>query len=292
MKIIKKQSPNYGSRCGWRPDVIVFHITDGAFDGACAWLCSKQSGISAHFVVGRDGRIAQLVDLKNAAYCNGTQSGSPGGYEYVGRATAALVKSRRVNANLYTVSIECEGWTSSTHGFLTDTQFAALVELVGYIRQQVKAIYGTDIPCDRMHLIGHNEIAPVEKPDCPGRDFPWPKLIGALNILPPITHIDAPTAGVEMMGGLTIKGWALQADRIDIYADPGAKRPQPLGSVKANGARPDVAKAYPRYQNAATSGYSLTVPAGVIAPGEHIIGVAGVHNSGGATWATAKITIK
>lgn len=291
MNIIKQQSPNFGSRCGWRPDMIVFHITEGAFDGACAWLCNKASGISAHFVVGRDGRIAQLVDLKNAAYCNGTQSGSPGGYEYVGRATAALVKSRRVNANLYTVSIECEGWTKSTHGILTDAQFAALVELVGYIRQQVKATYGTDIPCDRTHLIGHNEIAPREKPDCPGRDFPRTKLINVLNPLPARGCIDAPAATGELSGAFEVKGWGIAQpgiSRFDIYADGKLG----LASIGSLDSRPDVARVYPGYPDAVLCGYHATIPAGKLACGRHSIDVAAIAKDSSVHWTSRIFDIK
>ncbi len=191
MNISQLKSPNQGSRCGYKPDVIVCHITDGVYEGAVAWLCNKQSQVSSHFVVSRKGEISQLVDIRNEAWCNGTQSGNPLGSEYVGRATAALVKQCKANANLYTISIECEG-DNTTHGILTDAQFSALVGLIPYIKQQVKFYYSTDITLDRSHIIGHCEIAPKEKPDCPGKDFPYTKLISSLNPAPPITHIDSP----------------------------------------------------------------------------------------------------
>jgi N-acetyl-anhydromuramyl-L-alanine amidase AmpD len=294
MNIIQKSSPNFGSRCGWKPDVIVCHITDGAYNGAVSWLCSKESGISSHFVVGRDGQISQLVDIRNEAYCNGTQSGSASGYEYVGRATASLVLQRRVNANLYSISIELEG-DNSTHGILTDAQFSALFDLIQYIRQQVKSIYGVDIPCDRTHIIGHCEIAPKEKPECPGKDFPWAKLITALNVLPQITHVDKPVAGATITGDLVIGGWALSSagmERVDIYADVGTSKQQPLGSVKCTSARSDVAKVYPKYTGAGTSGYSLTVPTGTLSAGEHVLGVAGIGKDGKVCWAQVKVIVK
>lgn len=294
MVIIQKHSPNYRSRCGWPPDVIVCHITDGAFDGACAWLCSEQSGISAHFVVARDGRIAQLVDLRNAAYCNGTQSGSPSGYEYVGRATAEIVKARRVNANLYTVSIECEG-DSSTHGILTDAQFAALVELIGYIRQQIKSIYGSTISYDRTHLLGHCEIAPKEKPDCPGRSFPWAQLVSTLNgqppALAPIVHIDIPGVGKAVSGAFPVGGWALKVDRVDVYADVGTPHQTGIASIRELQPRPDVGRAYPQYSDSTQSGWCAMVPAGRLAPGDHSIDAAGITKSG-PVWVHQTIIVK
>lgn len=286
MNITHYSSPNYGSRCGWKPDVIVCHITDGAYNGAVSWLCSKESGISSHFVLSRTGQISQLVDIRNEAYCNGTRS-TPG-YEYVGRATAALVKSRKVNANLYTVSIECEG-DSTTHGILTDAQFTALVSLIAYIKQQIKIYYGTDISLDRTHIIGHCEIAPREKPDCPGANFPYAKLIEALGELPALTQIDEPTGTIS--GAFVVRGWALNSkgiERVDIYADG----KQGLGSVNKFTARPDVAKVHGSYPSAGNCGYNLTIPASTLKNGKHTIGVAGIGKDGSVKWSTVNITAK
>jgi N-acetyl-anhydromuramyl-L-alanine amidase AmpD len=286
LNITNYSSPNYGSRCGHVPDVIVCHITCGTFEGAVETLCSKEGGLSSHFVLGRDGQVSQLVDIRNEAYCNGTRS-TPG-YEYVGRATAALVKSRKVNANLYTVSIECEGF-DSTHGILTDIQFATLVQLIQHIKQQVKIYYGIDIPFDRQHIIGHCEIAPREKPDCPGKDFPYAKLLAALGTLPMLTQIDEPTGTIS--GAFVVRGWALNSkdiERVDIYADG----KHGLGSVKVFTARPDVAKVHGSYPSAENCGYSLTIPAGTLKVGKHAIGVAGIGKDGSVKWTTVNITVK
>lgn len=296
MQIVQRKSRNYGTRAGWKPDMIVYHITDGGYEGAVETLqgIGTSRKVSSHFVVGRAGQIAQLVDLRNAAYCNGTQSGSPNGVDYVGRAKAALVKSRRTNANYYTVSIECEG-TDATHGILTPEQFNAVVWLTKYIRQQVKSIYGVTIPIDRNHLIGHCEIAPREKPDCPGRSFPWNELISALNVLPSRTAIDSPTDGATIDGAFTVGGWGISpniADHADIYADVGTPMKKKLGTVLLGGRRPDVAKAFPQYQGSGCSGYNLPVPDGVLTPGTHTINVAVIDRKETVCWATRKIMVK
>lgn len=280
MNIERYSSPNNMSRCGWKPDIIVCHITDGGFSGSVDWLCNRQSGVSSHFVVGRDGRIAQLVDIRSAAWCNGTQSGNPFGARYVGRATAALVRQRKANANLYTISIECEG-NSSTHGILTDAQFNALVWLIPYIRQQVKVYYGIDIPLDRQHIIGHCEITPREKPDCPGRDFPYDRVIGAVNpaALPIIGVIDQADAGA-------VQGWTLNASRVDIYMDNNV----PLGSARTFFDRPDVARVYPQYQTQ-QCGYRFAIPC-KIAKGTHTIKAANIGKYGGVNWVFKTFEIK
>jgi N-acetyl-anhydromuramyl-L-alanine amidase AmpD len=66
------KSPNYWNvRNGWKPDIIVCHITEGSFNSAVSWLTNTESRASAHYVVGAKGEVENLVDLKNTAWCNG-----------------------------------------------------------------------------------------------------------------------------------------------------------------------------------------------------------------------------
>ena len=52
MNISKQNSPNkYNGRNGWKPDMIVCHITEGSYSGAVSWLCNPASEASAHFVI-------------------------------------------------------------------------------------------------------------------------------------------------------------------------------------------------------------------------------------------------
>ena len=46
---------------------------------------------------------------------------------------------------------------------------------------RVKSIYGHDIVVDREHIVGHCEVAPKEKPNCPGKLFPWDRLMNGLQ---------------------------------------------------------------------------------------------------------------
>ena len=66
MNIIKRMSPNRTvGRQGWQPDMVVCHITEGAFDGTVSWITNPASQVSYHFVVAQDGRIVQAVDIAN-----------------------------------------------------------------------------------------------------------------------------------------------------------------------------------------------------------------------------------
>lgn len=177
MLIVQKNSPNYEKgRNGWKPDIIVCHITEGNYDGAVSWLCNKTSSVSAHFVVSGKGEITQLVDLKNTAWCNGT-SMNVSDKRYYGKSTLKAVRDRKTNANYYTVGIECEGFYSKTKGALTDMQKNAVIKLIKHIREEIKNIYDVDIPVDREHIAGHYQINPVTKGNCPGELFPWSEII-------------------------------------------------------------------------------------------------------------------
>lgn len=180
MKIEQKVSPNCFSRNGWKPDMIVCNIAEGTYDGTVGWLCNPASQTSSHFVVGKDGRVAQLVPLDQAAWCNGT-SMAANDKRYFGKSTLETVRERKTNANYYTISIEHEGDWKDGRGKLTAAQQEATVELIRYIRTEVKRLYGSEIPADRKHIVGHYEINPITKPCCPGECFPFEEIIGALG---------------------------------------------------------------------------------------------------------------
>lgn len=165
----------------WIPDCVVCHITEGSYEGAISWLKNPKAKASAHFVVSRKGEITQLVDIRDTAWCNGT-SYTPSNKE---KATALMVKSRNTNANYYTVSIEHEGIYTKTEGALTTEQEEATVFLIKHISDEIKKLYGDKgnigIVYDRNHIIGHYEISPSSKPNCPGNKFPFTNIIETLK---------------------------------------------------------------------------------------------------------------
>lgn len=179
-KITKKNSPNKMSRQGWKPDMIVNHITEGSYAGAVSWLCNPKSGASAHFVISRKGEITQLVDIREAAWANGTST-DPNKNNYYGKSSLKLVRDRKTNANYYTISIEHEGFYKNGYGALTPKQLEASIWLHKHIIEEVKKIYGIEIPLDRNHIVGHYQIDPIRKPNCPGRAFQFDEIIQALR---------------------------------------------------------------------------------------------------------------
>lgn len=168
--------------------MIVCHITEGSYAGAVSWLCNPDAEASAHFVVAKDGRVTQLVELTDSAWCNGT-SIDPTDKKYYGHSTLAAVRQRATNANYYTISIEHEGIFKQTKGRLTDAQLKATIELIAWIRSEVKRLYGVNIPLDREHIVGHYQINPITKPNCPGYLFPFNEIIKQKEAKPKVENL-------------------------------------------------------------------------------------------------------
>jgi len=180
MTITNQQSPNRNpGRQGHRPDIIVCHITEGSFDGALSWITNPASQVSYHYVVARDGRVVQAVDLADTAWANGTTSGTANNGNQHSRL--ATVRNRNVNANLYTISIGFEGRFSEKQGDLSAAQLIASVGLITHIRREVTRIFGITIPISRENIVGHVDITPRHKPNCPGPAFPYDKILTQLN---------------------------------------------------------------------------------------------------------------
>lgn len=180
-------SPNRNiGRQGWRPDMIVCHITEGSFDGTISWVQNPASQVSYHFIIAKDGRVVQAVDICNTAWANGTTAN--GDNRDSGHSPLHLVRDRRVNANLYTVSIGFEGRFAETQGELTIGQINAAVWLIPHIQEEIQRLYSmrsTIFPFNRDHIVGHHEITPRTRPNCPGSQFPFDAIIQYLHEQPP-----------------------------------------------------------------------------------------------------------
>ena len=131
MKIEQYSTSNKSSRNGYKPMFICWHIADGTCNGTIGWERNPASQVSSHFVLGKNGEVAQIVPLDMAAW---TQGG-------IRNPTHPYVKSHpSVNPNQYCVSIECEGFWKETKGKLTDAQFNSAVELTKHIVSEVKVV--------------------------------------------------------------------------------------------------------------------------------------------------------
>lgn len=142
-------SPNHGPRRdGLTPDLIVLHYT--AMKSAAAALerlCDPSAEVSAHYLIGGDGTIWQMVDEKDRAWHAG--AGSWRGLEDI---------------NSRSIGIELDN--RGDHPF-SDLQMSALEQLMPGIADR----WG--MPPE--NVIAHSDMAPDRKFD-PGGRFDWQRL--------------------------------------------------------------------------------------------------------------------
>ena len=148
--MIVGRTPNFEhGRAGARPEAIVLHTTAGDFESALSWFADARSRVSAHYVVGLDGRVARIVDEADTARHAGR----------VLRPTTPLA-ARWPDPNRATVGVEFEDG-GDPHGVgRPPEQYAAGSLLLAGIA----ARWG--IPLDRTHVIGHRELFAAK--ECPG----------------------------------------------------------------------------------------------------------------------------
>ncbi len=105
----------------------------------------KQYGVSAHYLIGRDGTIWQLVAEKNIAYHAGESS----------------VPDGRTGVNNFSIGIEMVNTEKDNY---TDDQYSALNSLIVNLKKKYSIKY----------VLGHKDIAPGRKTDPWGMD--WSKV--------------------------------------------------------------------------------------------------------------------
>jgi len=192
-------SPNRNvGRQGHTPDLIVLHTTGNTTQSAINTVLNPTSAVSYHFIVSRTGDVTQTVEITDTAWANGTNNTAGDGRNNQ-NSTLPIVRQRRINANLYTVSI---GFGDMPTGNPSEAQLATVVNLIQHIRGEVLRLFRHDIAITRTTIVGHNVITPVTKPDCPGRTFPWGELFSRLSPA-------APPSPIEPVPGLS--HWAREA---------------------------------------------------------------------------------
>jgi len=163
------------SRRGYKPLMIVNHISEGTLASMVSWFNNPKAYGSAHFAVGRKGEIRQFVNIDECAWANGLTSGAA----YC--SSEAVKNMNYLNPNRYSVSIEHEGIYGETGGELTPVQLAASQMLHMYITEYVQEVYQETIWPNRDRILGHCDIDSKNRPNCPGHLFPYNAIIGFLG---------------------------------------------------------------------------------------------------------------
>jgi N-acetylmuramoyl-L-alanine amidase len=174
-------SPNYDVRSA---QMIIIHQTEmESAEAALLTLQTRNSGgrVSAHYLIGKDGRLYQLVAESSRAWHAGASRW--GGV-----------------ADLNSSSIGIELDNDGVAPFST-AQIDTLLQLLGDITARL------DIP--RHLIIGHGDIAPARKRD-PSPLFPWQRLAEAGYGLWPRAPLAPVPAGFDPWAALRLVGYDLR----------------------------------------------------------------------------------
>jgi peptidoglycan/xylan/chitin deacetylase (PgdA/CDA1 family) len=135
-------------RKGHVPRAIVVHTNVGTLGSTIHWFATAESGVSAHYLVGLNGRVVQFVDESDVAKHAGR----------VHQPSSLLVSEE--NPNLYTIGVEFEDGGDPESVDRPSLQYRAGSALIRAIAER------WSIPLDREHVIGHREI--YARKTCPG----------------------------------------------------------------------------------------------------------------------------
>jgi N-acetylmuramoyl-L-alanine amidase len=194
-------------RDGETPVAIVDHCMSRGADGTratlescAAWFANPTSEVSAHFGVGKDGRVWQFVDLQNTAWANGILEQPDMTLPWLAECV-----SQKINPNRRTISIEHEGDSPDT---MPEAQYRSTLALHRWL------VATAGITPDRQHIAGHYQITGRQRANCPGPGFPWSRLLRDLAAGPgsfqdPVTGfgVNEPFASFwRDNGGLSVFG--------------------------------------------------------------------------------------
>lgn len=155
---------------------VVLHIAVGTLAGTYATFCDPQRGASAHFCIGKKGEIEQYVSINDTAYGNGLRWDA-GNRQWICPHNNIVTPSWQDlappdNPNWSTVSIEHEGMPADAW---TPEMYAANLRVLRWLADQFNLTYVA-----HRTLIGHAEIDPVDKPNCPGPNVEWDRMVADL----------------------------------------------------------------------------------------------------------------
>jgi N-acetylmuramoyl-L-alanine amidase len=135
-------SPNFSER---KPNfVVIHHTSDDTVDQALRTLANPLRAVSAHYLIGRDGKIIQLVDERARAWHAGESKWGS-------------------DTDINSASLGIELDNNGREPF-TDPQISALLDLLADIKERYR------IPAE--NFLGHADVAPRRKTD-PSGYFPW-----------------------------------------------------------------------------------------------------------------------
>lgn len=126
-------------RDGYSVDTLIIHDTEGGWEGSVATF-QNQGSTSVHYLIGKDGRVAQFMSEADTGYHCGNR-----------------IYNRR------SVGIEHVGYA---HLEYPETQYAKSAVMVSHLAAKYA------IPMDRSHIIGHDQVPSSIQPNYVAVDGP------------------------------------------------------------------------------------------------------------------------
>ena len=136
------------SGCYNNRNIIEFFTNNLDTNKDPSFVSLKDTKVSSHLLINRDGGIIQFVPFSLRAWHAGISK-----------------HGKRRNCNDYSIGIELEGTTKSK---FTDKQYDSLNEVIICLKDFFPGIVDENI-------IGHNEVSPDRKDD-PGPYFEWNRI--------------------------------------------------------------------------------------------------------------------
>ncbi|MEU2242188.1 MULTISPECIES: N-acetylmuramoyl-L-alanine amidase [Streptomyces] len=130
----------------YRIDRVVIHVVQGSYATALKVFKNPGHGAAAHYVVRKDGHVAQMIRELDVAFHAGNR-----------------------DMNERSIGIEHEGFVDRPQDF-TAAMYAGSARLTA----DICARYG--IPVDREHIIGHVEVEGTDHTD-PGPHWDWDRYL-------------------------------------------------------------------------------------------------------------------
>jgi len=170
------------------PRALVLHTPEEDADQnevTPRWFADPRARASTHYYADDDGDLYQMVADVDCAWAQGTHSGNR---HWKGRASALPPWNEGVNNNCRALSIEIEGRAASIGRTLAPSQRRTVVRWLARKSAQY------DIPLDRDHVVGHEELATNKRdPGIALGTFPIGRLIAEARAL----HLGVETAAVS-----------------------------------------------------------------------------------------------
>lgn len=153
MRIKYLKSPNYHACKKVRSiQSVVIHYTGmRSLQSAVERLLSKKYEVSSHYLIGRNGKVLQLVKDNNIAWHAGVSN---------------WFNFKNLNKNSIGIELENKGHQYSYQDF-PNKQITELIKILKRLKKKFKI--------QNINITGHSDIAPHRKTD-PGEKFPWKKL--------------------------------------------------------------------------------------------------------------------